>query len=355
MYLVLRIFLKSLFSIGIGIGIITYLLYGETGKLFFEYEFQAVYIVVSITALLCGWAINLSGTILNKWLAWQKYLVARFLLNILLNTTITLGIIYLAYLLTLNQNITPIQDISIYVFTSNLITKLVILIFLIVFILTIANLTFFSYKHYAVGQIESVKLTRHQYELQFEALKSQLSPHYLFNCLNTISSLVYISPEQAENYIRRLVQTYQYILNTKNKKLVTLAEELDFVNAYKFLLKVKYENALKLTVDIPESIHQSLLPPLTLQMLVENAVKHNDVSDEAPLNIKICLDHNNLITVSNSKNEKKIQDTSFKIGIENIKRRYRFFTESSVQILNSEKFSVSLPILDSNSSMHQIL
>lgn len=341
-------FVTSIIAITISLGIFSYLIYGESGKLLLESQYQKAYYLVGMVSLIGNWAVVLFERLLNKWLNWQKHMASRFITSLTVDTTILISLVYFAYVLVDSQELLPIEDISIYVYTENIITKLIILTFVTVFIFLIVNLTIFSYNHYAKGHIESVKLTRRQYELQFEALKTQLSPHYLFNCLNTISSLAYINPEQAETYIRKLVQTYQYILETKDKKLVTVAEELQFVNAYKFLLKVRYEHALKLTIDMPESINQSLLPPLTIQMLVENAVKHNDVSEEEPLDIKICLDPNNLITVSNTKNEKKIQDTSFQIGIENIRRRYRYFTENSVKVLNSEQFSVSLPLLDAN-------
>ncbi len=337
---------QSSISVIIGIGIFTYLLYGESGKITFDPEYSFTYYIIGLASLISGWVVILFEKLMSKWLSWHQYITARFLLSLTLNTSIVLAITYTAYQYVIFKELIPIEDISIYVFTSNIIIKVVILVFVSIFILLIINLTLYSYNHYATGQIASVKLTRRQYELQFEALKSQLSPHYLFNCLNTISSLVYINPEQAETYIRRLVETYQYILTTKDKKLVRLAEELKFVNAYKFLLKVRYHDALKLQIDIPKNIEQTLLPPLTLQMLVENAVKHNDVSDEEPLRIKICLNHNHQITVSNTKNEKKMQDTSFKIGIENIKKRYQFFTESPVRVLNAEHFSVSLPVLE---------
>jgi len=184
-------------------------------------------------------------------------------------------------------------------------------------------------------------------ELQFEALKSQLSPHYLFNCLNTISSLVHRDPKLTESFIRRLAQTYQYILNTKNRKLVKLAEEIEFVKAYNYLLRVRFEEALKINIDLPEELLASDVPPLTLQILVENAVKHNVISEESPLEISIKADPQT-VTVSNNLTRRADVENSFKVGLENIKKRYEFFTEIPVRVVNNELFEVQLPVLNPN-------
>ena len=351
MFSILKGIIISSISVLVGFGIFSYLLNGESGAFLLEKEYQKIYYILTFTSLLAGWTITFFEKMMDKWLSWHKHVTIRLILSLALNSTTLYVIIFAVYLLINKQYLFPIDDISNYEYTENIITKLIILLFVTVFIFLIINLTTFSYKHYATGQIASVKLIRRQYELQFEALKRQLSPHYLFNCLNTISSLVYIEPERAETYIRRLTQNYQYILTTKDKKLVTLSEELKFVSAFKFLLKVKFQDALKLTVDIPDSIQQTMLPPLTIQMLVENAVKHNDVSDESPLEIKIGFDENNKITIQNSKNKKKFQDPSFKIGIENIRKRYQYFTKDSIKVLNSDTFSVSLPLLDNQASL----
>jgi two-component system LytT family sensor kinase len=156
---------------------------------------------------------------------------------------------------------------------ADLTWKFFILIMVTGFIYKVIYTILFSYKQYAVTQIETVQNERKQLELQFEALKSQLSPHYLFNSLNTISSLIYNDPQTAEQFIRRLALTYQYILSTQQKKYVSLSEELDFVQSYYYLLRIRFQQSLTLEVNLPKSIMTSPIPPLTLQLLVENAVK----------------------------------------------------------------------------------
>jgi LytS/YehU family sensor histidine kinase len=214
----------------------------------------------------------------------------------------------------------------------------------------------YSYKQYAVTQIESIQSERKQLELQFEALKGQISPHYLFNSLNTISSLIYKDPQSAEQFVRRLAQTYQYILSTQSKKYVTLAEEIDFVQSYYYLLKIRFQQALTVEINLPASIMASQIPPLTLQMLVENAVKHNSINPDNPMFIYISALDNTQLRISNTKNEPKELAPSFKIGLENIKKRYEFFTDRKIEITDADKFMVSLPILLSKTtgSSHKI-
>lgn len=223
--------------------------------------------------------------------------------------------------------------------------KFFILIVVVVFIYKVIYTILYSYRQYAVTQIETVQNERKQLELQFEALKSQLSPHYLFNSLNTISSLIYNDPQTAEQFIRRLALTYQYILSTQQKKYVTLSEELDFVQSYYYLLRIRFQQSLTLEVNLPKSILTSPIPPLTLQLLVENAVKHNTITPEKPLLIYISAVDNTQLRVTNTKNESVQSSASFRIGIENIRKRYEFFTAKKVEVKDDEKFIVSLPVL----------
>ena len=224
--------------------------------------------------------------------------------------------------------------------------KMAIIAMISVIIYSIVYFALFSYNQYAVVQIESVQLERRQLNLQFEALKSQLSPHYLFNCLNTISSLVYKDAGQAEVFIRRLAQTYKYILSTNNQRLVEVVKEVEFVKSYYYLLKVRYENSFDLEINLPENIMFSKLPPLTLQILVENAVKHNVFSRDNPLEVNIGSNDENMIKVSNTKTEKPADTSSFRVGLSNIKSRYKFFTESDIEIIDDDSFTVNLPVLN---------
>ena len=186
---------------------------------------------------------------------------------------------------------------------------------------------------------------RKQLELQFEALKSQISPHYLFNSLNTISSLIFKDTQSAEQFIRRLAQTYQYILSTQNKPYVLLKDEVEFVQSYYYLLRIRFQQQLTVDINLPSSIMNSRIPPLTLQMLVENAVKHNNLGNDKKLFIYITAQDNTYVKVINTKTESDFNVSSFKVGLENIRKRYQFFTEKQIEVQDDEKFIVALPVI----------
>ncbi len=207
---------------------------------------------------------------------------------------------------------------------------------------------FYSYRYYVHKQIESLKLDRLQLELQFESLKSQLSPHFLFNGLNTISSLLYKDTHLAEEFIRRMADTFQYVLKNQKRKTVSLQEEIDFVKAYYYLLQVRFENNLKLEINLPKSIMASPIPPLTLQMLMENSVKHNVITKEQPLLVYLSARDNTHLLVTNSKTKANTNLSSFQVGLEAIHKRYAFYTTEKIVITDSDKFIVQLPVLRQN-------
>jgi len=223
--------------------------------------------------------------------------------------------------------------------------KLVILEVVILLIYTILDFTLYSYNQYAAVQIESVQVASTQLALQLEVLKSQLSPHYLFNSLNTISAIMYSDPEVAEQFIRKLAHTYQYVLATQDKQLVPLREEISFVQAYFFLLKARFGAAVHLSLELPRRTYSSNIPPLTLQLLLENAVKHNAPSADTPLYIRIYLSDKNLLTVSNNILAPASRLPSYQIGLENIRQRYRYYAQAAISVAKTDDFTVELPLL----------
>ncbi len=337
----LRILVRSL----IGLTAFTYLFYGENGQLpTLTGDILSIWWSI-IVGNLVGLGVTQFTRFWNRILPWRKYFTGRFVVGLLSHLVIATGIVMgMAFLYLFF--FTDLQAGAFIGEHQDSVIKMAILLFLALFVNTIVDFTFYSYNEYAVGQIESVKLEREQMELQFEALKTQLSPHYLFNCLNTISSLVDQNATYAETFIRRLVQTYQYILDSKDKKLISVAEEVDFVKAYQYLLKVRFGDAMKINFDLNEQVMKTLIPPLTLQILIENAVKHNEMSEDDPLEIDIRMDQNEFITVRNDKTEGHHDDTiSFKIGLENIQKRYSYFTDKPIRIHDTSNFEVKLPLI----------
>lgn len=342
-----RIALNTAVASGLGLFFFFYLQYSES----INGTIQPLVNTIPgiLLSILIGNCAGLAAHYLNGWLdrlfPWQAGFAGRFLLGYIAQV-IGLSLVAGGISVLLIESFGPaIFWRGLSTSDEDLAWKFFILIVVVVFIYSVIHTILFSYRQYAVTQIETVQNERKQLELQFEALKSQLSPHYLFNSLNTISSLIYNDPQTAEQFIRRLALTYQYILSTQQKKYVTLSEELDFVQSYYYLLRIRFQQSLTLEVNLPKSVLTSPIPPLTLQLLVENAVKHNTITPEKPLLIYISAVDNTQLKVTNTKNESVQSSASFRIGIENIRKRYEFFTAKKVEVKDDEKFVVSLPVL----------
>lgn len=180
---------------------------------------------------------------------------------------------------------------------------------------------------------------------KFESLKNQLDPHFLFNSLNVLTSLIGENPNQAEKFTTKLSKVYRYVLEQRNKDLVPITEELNFAKTYMQLLGMRFEDAVKFNIPDLVSNNDLKIVPLSLQLLLENAVKHNVVSSSKPLEISIYEEDNYLI-IENNINPKEAIGKSTKVGLQNIADRYGLITQKGVKIENNNKtFKVSLPLL----------
>jgi len=316
----------------LGVLFLLYLHFSASGKLPSIIEKSEHYALSIGIINLCGVAVFFIDRWLDGKISWRESFLSRFLAGLAANMIVVLP---LALSLTLNL-------MKVYQADS---AKIVILLAISLFIYEIIYGWFYSYRYYAHAQVERLRLERWQLELQFESLKSQISPHFLFNCLNTISSLLYKDVSLAEEFIRRMADTFQYVLTNHKRKFVSVKEEIEFVKSYYYLLRVRFENNLNLEINIPKNLMDSPMPPLTLQLLVENAVKHNHVSKENPLMVYITAQDNTHLIVTNSKTAKALSPSGFQIGLENIRQRYSFFTPIPVTVKNEDQFSVQLPVL----------
>jgi sensor histidine kinase YesM len=180
---------------------------------------------------------------------------------------------------------------------------------------------------------------------KFESLKNQLDPHFLFNSLNVLTSLISENPQQAERFTTKLSKVYRYVLEQRNKDLVPIEEELKFAKTYMELLGMRFEDAVQFNIPDNISNNELKIVPLSLQLLLENAVKHNVVSTSKPLTINIYEEGSYLI-ITNNVNPKEAIGKSTKIGLQNIADRYGLITDKGVKIENNNKtFKVSLPLL----------
>ncbi|MEO7767725.1 MAG: histidine kinase [Ferruginibacter sp.] len=183
-------------------------------------------------------------------------------------------------------------------------------------------------------------------EAELTALKNQIDPHFIFNSINTLSHLIKTAPEVAYLFNNNLATIYRYILFNKDKEFVLLKEELEFVSHNFYLFRIRYEKAVNLLIEIADvKTENFLIPPISLQLLVENAIKHNEFSDDLPINILIQV-NNNYVTVKNKIVPKKYFLPSSKIGLHNLSNRYRILTKKEIIIeADAGYFIVKLPLL----------
>ena len=190
------------------------------------------------------------------------------------------------------------------------------------------------------------KLERARTQAELNALRNQIDPHFMFNSLNTLAYLIESSPKKAMAFNQSLSDMYRYILLNKNKKLVLLKDELEFLNNYFALIKLRFGEGIQLSyADVDEMESQTLVPPISLQSLLENAVKHNEFSDQDPLDVDIYLKDSEII-ISNLIKPKMNPGFSTGTGLKNLDERYFLLTGSHIRINNKDnKFEVVLPLL----------
>ena len=179
---------------------------------------------------------------------------------------------------------------------------------------------------------------------KYEVLRNQINPHFLFNSFNVLSDLVYEDQKSAVEFIHQMSELFRYVLDSRDKELAPLKDENDFIQSFTFLLKTRFENKLDIDIQI-EPLDDEYIVPVSIQMLLENAVKHNEVSEAFPLTIKI-FKEKGYITVVNSLKIKTVSEEKSKTGIENLKQQFAFFTDKKIIIEKSAStYSVKLPIL----------
>ena len=224
---------------------------------------------------------------------------------------------------------------------------------IITFFVTLAFHAFYFYKAYQENKVKEQKIIAGTASAQFESLKNQIDPHFLFNSLNVLSSLIEENPENAQKFTTSLSKVYRYVLEQKDKELVSVAEELQFAKTYMNLLKMRFENSI--TFEIPDGFEneEAKVVPLSLQLLLENCIKHNVVSETKPLHIKISIEDNQLV-VTNNLQKKEVLSDRRGVGLQNIVNRYAILTKRNVLVEENEKvFKVFLPILTKQISIMQ--
>jgi len=300
----------------------------------FEWYFGAIILVLIFTEVLFHFRYRLDAAA-----AWNKQPVFRVFLQILIYwitallvfTGLRLIYVYLA------------TDLRFILFSDELTIALFILCVIIA--MNIVDFGINLLRQWRDSLAEAEKYKKESAEFEFEMLQAQINPHFLFNSLNTLSSLVYENPDRSAEFIRKLSDVYRHVLDSRQKELIDIREELIFIKSYIFLLELRFENKLKIEVQIEESLMARKIAPLTLQLLVENAVKHNVVSDKMPLEIRI-FNEDKYIIVKNPLQVKVVEEQRNQMGLRNIQSRYKALCGEKIIISDTEDiFMVKVPII----------
>jgi len=201
------------------------------------------------------------------------------------------------------------------------------------------------FKAWKQSLVEVEKFKAESANAQLQSLKNQISPHFLFNNLSVLTSLVYKNQDKAVEFINELSKVYRYVLDNNNAELVSLKEEIDFLEHYIFLLKIRFDKSISFEISIEENVKENYILPLCLQMLVENTIQHNVASQANPLKVSIYTEKNSLIVENPIQPRSDFKESS-KTGLTNIQSRYSFFSDEKIEILNNDKnFKVILPLI----------
>lgn len=203
-------------------------------------------------------------------------------------------------------------------------------------------------KQLTEANTQLLKVQKENLQSQFEVLKQQVNPHFLFNSLNVLTSLIKIDPDLAESFTERLSKVYRYVLENKEKDLVSLSTELEFLNAYLFLLEIRFMKKLFIDIKIDKSFYDYQILPIAIQLIIENAIKHNTFSKVQPLKIEIFVDKQQRLNIVNNLNVRETKLVSTGVGLENINRRYALVCDQKPEFIKTnDQFIAKLPLLKS--------
>ncbi|WP_266367177.1 sensor histidine kinase [Tellurirhabdus rosea] len=292
--------------------------------------------------ILVGWGVTeVIHRTLNRWLPLEKHLWWRLFIQISVSkvfATILFGLgnlIVLPLLPGIEAHLTR--------------PTLVLLVLVVLFAIFLINAALIA-EHFLIrwkeDAVRAARLEQEKAQVQFDNLKNQLNPHFLFNSLSSLDGLIHENPELASQFLRQLSKVFRYVLQHKDKDLVSLSTELDFVKNYIFLLKTRFNGSLQIEVNITDEDADKQIVPLTIQSLVENALKHNTANAAHPLHIRVyTADHH--LTVENGLQQKQNVETSNQQGLKNLKALYQFLTREPIRVGEREgKFVVSVPLVN---------
>ena len=330
--LVLGILMKILTDISFGLVYRNY----EVFRGWENYLFSIV-----LTSWVISW-ITLANRRLDQRFSWQARPRQRFFLQAITNIAIALFIVGVVRLF--------MQILIFRVGFISLTSELIIYgtIAAVTFSLVMVDLGVVLLEKWRFSLAELERFKKENVEFHFQMLKTQVNPHFLFNSLNTLSSLIFTDQEVAAKFVRQLSLVYRYVLQNRDKTVISLKEELEVIRAYIYLLELRFSNNLSFKIDIEDRLLDHYIAPMTLQMLIENAIKHNIISTKKPLKIELYTNGADQVIVSNNLQKKDLEEYSSEIGLKNIDSRYGFITDRKVEVIQEDGlFTVKIPLIAS--------
>ncbi|MCU0467151.1 MAG: histidine kinase [Arcicella sp.] len=322
-------------------------------EIFEHYPIDVTYGELLVIFLLLTLGIWEGNRLLNNYLQTKKYhhlwkqLATTFGGSIIITTliTLTLGLLAAYFILpfAVNTLLLPMKLLMMFAFRINL-------------FLNVLNIIYWYVNQLEKTQIEAEKFKKISTQAQLQAVKNQINPHFLFNNLSVLSALIPLDTTASVEFVKQFSKVYRYVLQNHDKELIELSTELDFINAYLYLLKQRFGESLDININIPQDCQQDYIIPLALQMLVENAVKHNIVSKNKPLQINIYTEGMSTLVVQNNLQRKVVNDVeSNQLGLANIAQRYDFLGQKSIDIQEINNFFiVKFPIIKLNTERNMV-
>ena len=294
--------------------------------------------IVIVVIALGNWGLHQR---LNRFLTWEESPGRRFSWQLVLGMLYSLVCINLTYLLFKGLFLQVLPDSA-----QMLLLNLYGLFFLLPVISVHGVLYLMTQWRRSIVYSETLK--QQQVRSELESLKNHLDPHFLFNNLNILSSLIDQNPAAAQDFLGNFSEVYRYVLRQREEELVSLRSELEFLDAYVYMLRQRFGENMQIEIDI-EAAHRHLyVPPLALQMLIENAIKHNKATDSSPLQISIRSEKKGLM-ICNNLQKKIVAEASTGFGLESIVKRYGLLSDKKVLIREDKgEFKVSIPIMSNN-------
>lgn len=277
----------------------------------------------------------------NRHWPWIKVPAKRLLVDILSVGfySFIVGILFIIVFIGLIKGEFPLDKIPWKFISSNAVMPMYISLIIGAFFTSRSFLI--EWKQAAIA---SEQLKRENLQARFNSLREQVNPHFLFNSFNVLTDLIHTDQDKAKDFVQELSRVFRYVLEASHQETATLKDELEFVKSYVYLLKMRYGENLSLV--LPEEVPKVEILPLTLQMLVENAIKHNVIAKEEPLKIEIKV-QDQAVSVSNNIQLKNTRDESLGIGLNNIKSRYELLGNQSINIDDSDgHYTVTLPYIN---------